>query len=113
MKKLVLLFVTVLFLTACGGKESNLTINDFKAAFEKEGIPVDLEEKPFYQMINAKDGVIFYNDEEVVKIYQFGSSKELKEAKKTYEIMQDYPEKGLFVLETKDEKSIEIFNSVK
>ncbi|KYG88988.1 hypothetical protein A0U40_13245 [[Bacillus] sp. KCTC 13219] len=113
MKKIILLFLTVLFLTACGGNESSLTMNDFKEAFEKEGIPVDLEEKPMYQMINAKDGVIFHNDVKVVKIYQFHSSEDIKEAKKTYDFMEDWPENGLFVLETNDEKSVEIFNSVK
>lgn len=113
MKKIILLFLTVLFLTSCGGNESNLTMNDFKEAFENEGIAVDLEEKPIFQTINAIDGVIFYNDVRVVKIYEFKSQKEFKKAKKTYDFTEDWYENGVFLLHTKDEKSIEIFNSVK
>lgn len=114
MRKLLLLFFATLFLVACGASDdSNITMDSFKQAFENEGITVDTAEKPLFQMINAKDGVIFYNQENVVKIYQFESSKDLKAAKDANTFMIDWPENGLFTLETSDSKAIEIFNGVK
>ena len=114
MKKLFILFFATLFLAACGDSaESNLTMDSFTQAFEAEGITVDSAEKPMFEMINAKDGVIFYNEQNPVKIYQFESSKELDAAKEANAFMKEWPTNGNFAIETSDEKAIEIFNGVK
>lgn len=114
MKKILILFFATIFLAACGDtEESKVTMDSIKQAFEEEGITVDTAEKPLFEMINAKDGIIFYNQENVVKIYQFESSKDLKEAKDSNELMKEWPENGSFILETSDEQAIEIFNNLK
>lgn len=131
MKKILVLSCAAVFLVACSDSDpknssdssnpivekesskSKLTIESFKQAYENEGITVDSNEKPLYDMIKAKDGVIFYQDQKPVKIYEFESENAIKEAKKNNEFIKDWPENGNFVLETSNEKAIEIFNSVK
>lgn len=131
MKKILMLSCVAVFLVACGDSEtknssdtsksiveketnnSTLTIESFKQAYENQGINIDLDEKPLYEMLKAEDGVIFYQDQKPVKIYEFESKKAIKEAKKNNEFIKDWPENGNFVLETSNENAIEIFNSVK
>ena len=122
--------LAVLFLAACGDSESTnnsesskpvieektsskLTMESFIQAFEDEGIPVDSAEKPYFEMINAKDGVSFYNQNKVVKRYEFESTKDIKAAKEENTFMKDWPENNLFVLETSDETAIDIFKNLK
>lgn len=116
MKKLVGLCLLVLFISitaGCSSNEDNLTLDTFIKAYQDQGIEVDPEEKPMFQMVQAEDGVIFYMDESKVAIYKYSSSKNLKEAKTEYEVMEDWKKNGLFLLETSNEKAIEIFESVK
>ena len=114
MKKLLILLCAALFLIACSDSEdSKVSMDSIIQAFEKEGITIDPAEKPYFQIINAKDGVIFYNQGNVVKIYEFESAKDIKAAKEANAFMKDWPENDLFVLETSDEKSIEIFKNLK
>ncbi len=114
MKKIVYLFMLCLLLVGCssGDAKSNLTMDSFTKAFESEGLTLE-ENKPIYSMIGAKDGVIFYNDGEVVKIYEFDSEKAIKEAEKTLPVVKEWQRNGLFVLETSNEQGITIFNNVK
>lgn len=131
MKKLLMLSCVAVLLVACGNSEaknssdgsnttvekvsskSKLTLDSFKQAYENEGVTVDSNEKPLYDMIKAKDGVIFYQDQKPVKIYEFESENAIKEAKKNNEFIKEWPENGNFILETSNERAIEIFNSVK
>lgn len=113
------MFLSVVLLlavmTACsnGGQESNLTMNDFIQAYVGQGVEVDPEEKQLFQMVDASDGVIFYMDGSPVKIYEYKSSKALKDAVKKHDLMSDWPTNGRFILETKKEEAIKIFNEVK
>lgn len=99
----------------CSSKEEkqDLTLDKFIKAYQDEGIEVDPGEKPALQMINAKDGVIFYVDKKKVAIYEYASKKDIDNAISTFKQMKDMPRKGLFVLETKNEQAIKIFENVK
>lgn len=115
MKKIIYLLVLSVLLVGCGSTEedSNTIMDSFIKAFESEGVKVDAEEKPMFEMIGAKDGVIFYNDENVVKIYEFEDKEAIIKAEEALPVVKDWDRNGLFVLETSDAKSIEIFNKVK
>ncbi|MEC0171650.1 hypothetical protein [Paenibacillus graminis] len=78
----------------------------------KKGI--DKDEKPQYESIGAIDAVIFNIGNSPVKIYEFDTKADLKKAVDSYSpLMDEYPDKGKFLLESKNKKAIEIFNSVK
>ena len=93
--------------------EAHRSLESFQLAFGAEGITTDASEKPYFEMIDAKDGIIFYNGNNVVKIYEFTSTEALKAAKEKNEFMKDWPENERFVLESSDGKAIDIFNNVK
>jgi len=116
MKKIgiVLMLVFVLgMITACStSKGGNVTLADAISAFENEGIEVNPEEKPFFQMINASDGVIFYIDGKVVKIYEFASEKDYKKGLESVPAIKDWPKIGNVVLETSNERAVEIFSAL-
>lgn len=90
-----------------------LNLDLFVEAFTNEGIEIDKNEKPLFSMIGAKDGIIFYVENQPVKIYEFDSEKAMEEAEETLPAMKDWGRNGLFLLETSNEKSKEIFNNVK
>ena len=103
-------------LAGCGSSATsgkNLEMADFTQAFEAVGVTVDTSEKPEFAMIGAEDGVIFYVDDNPVKIYKYGSKADLEKAKKDFSFMAECPVNGTFVLETSQDKAKEIFNSVK
>ena len=64
-------------------------------------------------MIGASDGVIFYIDNKVVKIYEYKDIKALSDTQKQYgELMETWTTNGKFILETSSEKATEIFAGV-
>lgn len=111
----VVVISVLLLVTGCsGGKEvNNLTLDKFIEAYTSQGIEVDKNEKPLFEMIKANDGVIFYYDNSPVKIYEFESEKKLDKAKKENDVIKDFVSNGKFLLETKKQEAVEIFNSVK
>lgn len=120
MKKSVGLILTLLFafvaIVGCSStsKESdNLTLESFIKAYQDAGIEVDPEEKPVYNMINAKDGVIFRIDRDKVAIYEYASAKDLDKNKKDNDLIKDWPSRGQFLLESDNGTAKEIFESVK
>lgn len=113
----LLTIVSVLFITmaaaGCGSKEPEVKLADVISAFEKEGVEVDVDEKPFYEMIGAADGVIFYMGEnQVVKIYEYDSNASYKKGLEALPQMKDWPKVGNLVLETSNEDARSIFNSL-
>ena len=138
MKKnlITLIGILVVFLVACSDKEdtseqnsseqdseltkedsseqnSALTMQSFIDAYEKEGIEVNPDEKPMFSMINAKDGVIFYVDNEPVKIYEYATEEDIEKGIETLPDIEDWEKNGRYVLETTNEKVKEIFKNVK
>ncbi|MEK3867685.1 hypothetical protein MHH60_29905 [Paenibacillus sp. FSL H7-0716] len=124
------LFIVCLVLVFAGCSSSkeddNLTMDKFIEAFNNSGEDINhdvdsgvekgikKEKKPKYEMIDAKDGVIFNIANNTVKIYEYESNSKAKKAVEKYaSIMGDWPVKGNFVLETNNQKAKEIFNSVK
>lgn len=117
MKKIIevlIIMAMAVTLVACGEKKDERTMEDFIAAFEANGIEVNLNEnKPLYQMVGADDGILFFVDDNVVRIYQYDKLKYLKEAQKTYEsTVHDMPVNGNFMLDTSYEEAITIFNAI-
>ncbi|MEK4977208.1 hypothetical protein [Bacillus sp. FSL K6-6540] len=107
---LLLLLVTVV---GCGsGENKDLTLEKFIKAYQDEGIEVDPEKKPVYNMINAKDGVIFTIDRDKVAIYEYASEKDLDKNMKDNDLIKDWPRNGRFLLESDNGQANEIFKSV-
>lgn len=116
MFKNIIYFVSLcLLLVGCAETEgsSNVTMDSYVKAFENESIEVDQNEKPAFSMIGAKDGIIFYNDLNVVKIYEFRSQKEIKTAEEAIPAIEEWERNGLFLLETNDEQAKTIFKNTK
>ena len=118
MKKIVLvliLFLASLLFIGCSSETSNANntdLSNFIQAYEDEGVEIDPNDKPFFQMIEAKDGVIFYMDGDKVAIYEYESGKSLKEAMKNNAMLSDWIVNGKFLLETSNETAKDIFTSV-
>ncbi|MBB6632758.1 membrane lipoprotein lipid attachment site-containing protein [Cohnella thailandensis] len=116
MKKFIVLsLLAILVLAGCSSKseESIIALDDYIKAYSDQGIPVDPEEKPMYEMAQAINGVIFYIDNSPVKIYEYESNKDRKNAVSNDPTMKDWPSSGRFILETNSQKAKEIFESVK
>lgn len=110
---LILLMLSVLTLTACGSSQKDeRTIQDFISVYTAEGIEVDAEEKPLFQLVTAGDGVIFHIEGDKVAIYEYEDAKALEKAKSEFDMMKEWPVNGKFILESDNEKAIEIFNGV-
>lgn len=92
---------------------SELTLQSFIDAFEKEGIDVDSNEKPMFSLIKAKDGIIFYIDGDPVKIYEYENEEDFKKGVEALPDIGNWEKNGRFLLETTSEKAKEIFNNVK
>lgn len=88
------------------------TMEEFVQKFKDNGYEVNLDEKPLYMMIGASDGVIFYIDNKVVKIYKYSSEESYNEAKNTYSMLENWEKNGLFIIETNSEKAKEIFKEI-
>lgn len=114
MTAVMMAIMMAIMLVACGGsKKDERVLGDLIQVYVDNDIEVDETSKPYFQMIGAKDGVIFYIDSSVVKIYEYESEKKLSEAQETYkDVVKDWPVNGKFLLETSDEKAIEIFNGI-
>lgn len=120
--KYLFILLFVFMLTACseempvgsnaGETTSNLSMESFISAYESEGIVVDPEKKPVFGMIGAIDGVMFYNNNSPVKIYEYDSEEAMETAAENFPMLNDWDKNGLFVLETSDDVANEIFNNV-
>lgn len=96
-------------------KESKkeISLQDAIDAFQKQGYDVPKNEKPYYQMIGASDGIIFYIDDNVVKIYEYESKESLNTAKQEYsQIVSSFVEKDNLLLETHSQTALDIFNNL-
>jgi len=78
-------------------------VEKFQAEYEVNDI-----DKPQYQLIKAIDGVMFYVDNHVVKIYQFDSKDDMKIA-----IDGGMVENGLFTAESSNDDLEEFFTNIK
>lgn len=113
LRKIIYVFMLCLLLVGCSasGEGNNVTMDSYVTEFEGAGMPVG-PDKPMFSLIGAKDGVMFENDKKVV-VYEFDSQKAIKTAEESLPAVKGWERNGLFVLESSDEKAIEIFNSVK
>jgi hypothetical protein len=116
LKKFSYVLLFCLLLAGCSssaGGKSVISMDSIIKAFEKKGAKIDSNEKPMFSVIGAKDGVIFYVDDQPVKVYEFDSEKALKTAEESMPAMKDWERNGLFVLETSHNESKKIFKNVK
>ena len=89
-----------------------MTLDLYVKKFQDSGETIKLEErKPYYEMVGAKDGIMFYLGNAPVKIYQYESVEALEAAKQQYTILADMTQNGVFILDTNNETAKEIFNS--
>jgi hypothetical protein len=116
LKKVISLISVLLIaftLVGCGSGGKALKMTDFTQAYINAGVTVDVNEKPLFPLIGAKDGITFYMDSNPVKIYEYESKAKLDKAEKDFPIMSDWTVNGLFVLESSQDKASEIFKNVK
>lgn len=88
------------------------TLDDIVALYTDAGYKVDTSEKPYYDMIGAVDGVMFYIDNKPVKIYEYKNEAVLSKWKDTLDSLPAVVN-GRFALETSNEDAINIFNGNK
>ncbi len=89
-----------------------MTLDLYVKKFQDSGETIKLEErKPYYEMVGAKDGIMFYLGNAPVKIYQYESVAALEAAKQQYTTLADMTQNGVFILDTNNETAKEIFNS--
>ena len=89
-----------------------MTLDLYVKKFEDAGQTVKVEDrKPYYEMVGAKDGIMFYLGNSPVKIYQYESVEALEAAKQQYAILADMSQNGVFILDSNNETAKEIFNS--
>lgn len=119
MKKFVAVVLSIVFvlsLAACGSDAGpQITIDDVTKALQAEdaNFTFDAEEKPYFDMIGAEDGWIGYFEEvNPVKVYKFADEKAYKEATENFEILEDMPKVGLFVMESTSENALSIFKGL-
>ena len=118
-KKIVILIVFSIFIILLASiilfknnNYDNISMQDAISKFKESGINVNLEEKPYFSMIGAKDGEMFYLDNSPVKLYEFKDEKSYKQALKNFSTLEQMPKKGLVVIDTNSSKALEIFNSL-
>lgn len=130
---LIVLSVLLLLLTACSNNDvsspseqpqsssiesanenKKLTISDVITYFEQNNIEVNLEEtKPYFTLVGAVDGEMFYLGEDPVKLYIFSDEKSYNQALKDYPILENMPKKDLIVIDTKSPQALDLFNKIR
>ena len=88
------------------------TLENAIKKYKEKGIKAE-KETPSYEAIFAKNGVIFYIGDEPVKIYEFENEEMFEAGSEALAGLRDMPRKGLLVLETANERAIEIFNELR
>ena len=120
--KIIALMLVLILLAACGSAASpadDRTIDDFFQAFETsfelgdvfgDGEPtIDI---PFYGMIGAIDGIMFYINGMPVSIYMYEDVATLEQVKDDVAMLSDWPSNGRFLLESRDTYVIAFFEGV-
>jgi len=85
------------------------SLDDLTHIFIENGAILE-DEKPFYSMIDAQDGIMLYLDDKPVKLFLYKSEAQYDAAFEKYSVLKKMPRKGLIVLDSSYEKAIEIFN---
>ena len=90
-----------------------MKISDVIDKFQSEGVNVELEStKPYFSMIGAKDGEMFYLNDEPVKLYIFESQQAYEKALNEFSILENMPKKDLVIIDTNSSQALDIFNSL-
>lgn len=116
MKKFTfILIASLLFLTGCGNKtrpsDFGFTLNTAVRAFYDAGADINEDQRPLYELVNARDGAIFYFENDLVRIYEFENEEAYEKGVKELTILGTFPKRELLVIETKSEAAIEIFET--
>ena len=116
MKKVFLIIVTSILLAglvACGSgsqdksaSQDNRSFATFEKAYTDAGHTLEKKDTPLFQMIKAKDGIMFYIDNQVVKIYEFESEKALDKAVNEQSLLKGFARNGKFLCESGNENAL-------
>lgn len=114
-KKRYVVFVLFFLLAGCGNKvrpsDFGFTLNVALRAFHEAGADINEDKRPLYELVNARDGAIFYFENELVRIYEFEDEEAYEKGVKDLTILGTFPKRELLVIETQSEKAIEIFET--
>lgn len=102
----ITLLMLVTLLSGCGGK---FTLEKAIKQYQNYGVDISTQQKPYYKLIGAKDGVMFYMGGDVVKLYEFNSEAAYQKGLKILKEMKKYPKRDLVVLETNSKAAKEVF----
>jgi len=116
MKKFSAIIAAVLFLlVGCENKtrpsDFGFTLSTAMRAFYDAGADINEDQRPLYELVNARDGAIFYLDNDLVRIYEFEDEKAYEKGVEDLTILGTFPKRELLVIETQSEKAIEIFQT--
>jgi len=110
MKKILFIIVFMLLVLSACTESSKLELNDFIEVYIEAGYTVDAENKPLFGMIQASNGVMFYDlDGYVVKIYEYKSVNDLKKANVSFFAAIN----GRFAIESSSQAAVELFKNIK
>lgn len=119
MRVLVFIFTGFFFLSACSSPspEDAFTLQDAINVFEEEGHRVARNEQAPFHEINARDGVVFYINNDPVRIYEFSNERNFNRGARLVrdlgtfsQPLDNWPRIGLVVLETHNSDAIALFN---
>ena len=114
-RQLILFMLLIIVISGCsnGTKDdtASFTLKSAITAFQNEGCTIDLNQKPLYEFVNAQDGVFFYLDDELVKLYEFESEEAYVQGIEDLSIIETFPKRELVVIETNSPKAIDIFKT--
>ena len=122
MRKLVLILSIVILLAACGSTTppaDDRTIDHFFEAFEASFTLDDIfgdgeptVDTPFYGMIGAVDGILFYVGGSPISIYRYADVAALERAQSNFDFTADWPTNGRFLLEANNQDVIAFFENI-
>ncbi|MCL1949115.1 MAG: hypothetical protein FWF59_05240 [Turicibacter sp.] len=109
------LFTVLLALGGCANKtrpsDFGFTLNVALRAFHEAGADINLDKRPLYELVNARDGAIFYFENDLVRIYEFENEAAYEKGVKELTILGTFPKRELLVIETLSDTAIEIFET--
>lgn len=114
-KRNLTLILLSLLLVACGNKtrpsDFGFTLSVAMRAFYDEGADINEDQRPLYELVNARDGAIFYLENELVRIYEFEDESAYEKGVEELTILGTFPKRELLVIETQSQRAIEIFET--
>ena len=111
-KTLLIISIISLLIVGCGKEKDSRTLDDFTNLYKEAGYEVEMSDKPMYQLIYAKDAVMFYIGDDVVKIYEYDTKENMEKISKEEDtVFSNMCVNGRFCMETTNDEYKSIFEN--